>query len=184
MSYNYYHPDWEYEEGKELSDMADVEKGCFHMILTMIAFIVLLCLVLSMVSCKGTEYVTIPQQHTEHHWHTDSIIKRDSVVKESKTTVMQLDSAAMAKYGIQLKNAERAWLVKSEEMERTIEELLSRSEHKDTVRDSIPVPYPVEKQVPADMTWWQQTRIKIANVMIYLAILIFVVWLAKKKLRL
>ena len=50
--------------------------------------------------------------------------------------------------------------------------------------DSIPVPYPVEKQVPAELTWWQQTRIKFANVMIYLAILIFVVWLAKKKLQL
>jgi hypothetical protein len=34
------------------------------------------------------------------------------------------------------------------------------------------------------LTWWQQTRIKFANVMIYLAILMFVVWLAKKKLRL
>ena len=34
------------------------------------------------------------------------------------------------------------------------------------------------------LTWWQQTRIKFANVMIYLAILIFVVWLAKKKLQL
>ena len=183
MSYNYYHPDW-YDQEEDYSDTRDVLKGCLHMILTMIAFIVLLCLVLSVVSCTTTKYVPVQQQHTEHHWHTDSIIKRDSVVKESKTTVMQLDSAAMAKYGIQLKNAERAWLVKSEEMERTIQELLSRSEHKDTVRDSIPVPYPVEKQVPAELTWWQQTRIKFANVMIYLAILIFVVWLAKKKLRL
>lgn len=183
MSYNYYHPDW-YDQEEDYSDTRDVLKGCLHMILTMIAFIVLLCLVLSVVSCTTTKYVPVQQQHTEHHWHTDSIIKRDSVVKESKTTVMQLDSAAMAKYGIQLKNTERAWLVKSEEMERTIQELLSRSEHKDTVRDSIPVPYPVEKQVPAELTWWQQTRIKFANVMIYLAILIFVVWLAKKKLRL
>jgi hypothetical protein len=34
------------------------------------------------------------------------------------------------------------------------------------------------------LTWWQQMRIKFANVMIYLAILMFVVWLAKKKLKL
>lgn len=183
MSYNYYHPDWYDQEG-DYNDTRDVLKGCLHMILTIIAFIVLLCLVLSVVSCKGTEYVTLPQQHTEHHWHTDSIIKRDSVVKESKTTVMQLDSAAMAKYGIQLKNAERAWLVKSEEMERTIQELLSRSEHKDTVRDSIPVPYPVEKQVPAELTWWQQTKMHIGGVVSWLALLAFFLWLGKKKLRL
>jgi hypothetical protein len=183
MSYNYYHPEWEYEDGDH-NNTRDVLKGCLHMILTMIAFIVLLCLVLSMVSCKGTEYVTIPQQHTEHHWHTDSIIKRDSVVKESKTTVMQLDSAAMAKYGIQLKNAEKAWLVKSEEMERTIQELLSRSEHKDTVRDSIPVPYPIEKQVPTELTWWQQTKMHIGGVVFWLALLAFFLWLGKKKLKL
>jgi hypothetical protein len=86
----------------------------------------------------------------------------------------------MAKYGIQLKNAERAWLVKSEEMERTIQELLSRSEHKDTVRDSIPVPYPVEKQVPAELTWWQQTKMHIGGVVLWLIGIAAVVWLIKK----
>ena len=93
--------------------------------------------------------------HTEHHWHTDSVIHKDSVIKESMTTVMQLDSAEMAKYGIQLKNAERAWLVKSLELERQIEALQRLTAERDTVHDSIPVPYPVEKR----LTKWQQAKV-------------------------
>jgi hypothetical protein len=68
---------------------------------------------------------------------------------------MQLDSAEMAKYGIQLKNAERAWLVKSWELERQIEALQRLTAERDTVHDSIPVPYPVEKR----LTKWQQAAI-------------------------
>lgn len=107
------------------------------------------------VGCKNVEYVPVESSHTEHHWHTDSVIQRDSVVKESMTTVMQLDSAEMAKYGIQLKNAERAWLVKSWELERQIEALQRLTAERDTVHDSIPVPYPVEKR----LTKWQQAKV-------------------------
>lgn len=107
------------------------------------------------VGCKSVEYVPVENSHTEHHWHTDSVIQRDSVVKESMTTVMQLDSAEMAKYGIQLKNAERAWLVKSWELERQIEALQRLTAERDTVHDSIPVPYPVEKR----LTKWQQAKV-------------------------
>ena len=107
------------------------------------------------VGCKNVEYVPVESSHTEHHWHTDSVIQKDSVVKERMTTVMQLDSAEMAKYGIQLKNAERAWLVKSWELERQIEALQRLTAERDTVHDSIPVPYPVEKR----LTKWQQTKV-------------------------
>ena len=33
--------------------------------------------------------------------------------------------------------------------------------------DSIPKPYPVEKRVPAELTWWQQTRLHLANILLY-----------------
>ena len=117
-------------------------------------FILMMGIALFMYSCK-TEYIPVEQTHIEHHWHTDSIIQKDSVVKESKTTVMQLDSVAMAQYGIQLKNAERAWLVKSWELERQIEQLQKMSAIRDTVRDTIQVPYPVEKK----LSKWQQTKV-------------------------
>ena len=33
--------------------------------------------------------------------------------------------------------------------------------------DSVPKPYPVEKRVPAELTWWQQTRLHLANILLY-----------------
>lgn len=119
-------------------------------------------------SCETTRYIPVTSEHTEHHWHTDTVFQRDSVVKESLTTVMQLDSAAMAKYGIQLKSAERAWLVKTAEMERIINELMAKSEVRDTVRDSIPVPVPVEvvKEVPNELSWWQKTRMILGTIVL------------------
>lgn len=39
--------------------------------------------------------------------------------------------------------------------------------------DSIPVPYPVEVKVPRELTWWQQTRLRLAN----LSLLALALWL-------
>jgi hypothetical protein len=116
--------------------------------------------------CKQVEYVAVPQQHTEHHWHTDSVHTTDSVIMEKTTTVMQLDSAAMAKYGIELKNAERAWLVKTAELERQLQKLSSIKA--DTVRivDSIQVPVPVEKK----LTKWQQTCIDCGKLFMFITL--------------
>ena len=117
-------------------------------------FVLTIGVVLFMLSCK-TEYIPVETSHTEHHWHTDSIKEVDSVIHERHTTIMQLDSVAMAQYGIQLKNAERAWLVKSWELERQIENLQRLTAYRDTIRDTIQVPYPVEKK----LSKWQQTKI-------------------------
>lgn len=183
MKTNDYNP-YEYGENFRYDDdeVGNVAKGCFRSIIFIIVTLVLLCLTLCLVGCKSTEYV--PVVHNESHWHTDSVHTRDSIFSEKETVIMQLDSAAMAKYGIQLKNAEKAWLVKSKEMERQIQQLMQLSMTKDTVRDSIPVPYPVEKQVPAELTWWQEARMHIGGAVFWLALLVAVIWLGKKKLRL
>lgn len=147
---------------KERTKLALKVEGVLIGILSIMVALWLLC------SCTTTRYVTVPEVHEQHHWHTDSVFQRDSVVKESLTTVMQLDSAAMAKYGIQLKSAERAWLVKTAEMERIINELMEKSEVRDTVRDSIPVPVPVEvvKEVPTELSWWQKTRMILGTIVL------------------
>ena len=104
-------------------------------------------------SCGTHErIVTVPEVHEVHHHHTDSVILRDSVIDHQKTTIRELDSAAMAEYGIRLQKAERAWLIQTDRLKR---ELLEMKQSKsDTViqRDSIPKPYPVEviKEVPRE----------------------------------
>ena len=131
-------------------------------------------------ACKNTEYITVPEIHEVHHHHTDSIKQTDSVTVEKETVIMQLDSAAMAQYGIQLKSAERAWLVKTAELERRLQQLIEN--HTDTVHERDSVPYPVEviKEVPAKLTWWQQMRIHFANIVLWvLAIAVIAIILTR-----
>ena len=140
-------------------NMKEAYENTVKVITWSIVGIVLALLVSLLTGCTTTKYVTVPEVHEVHHHHTDSIHQTDSVIIEKETTIMQLDSAAMAKYGIQLKAAERAWLVKSWELERQIEHLMAMSETKDSVHDSIPVPYPVEKEVyiEKELNWFQKS---------------------------
>ena len=156
-----------------------VTGGCLsQVIMFMVGF---LLVVLLLGSCTTTEYVTVPEVHTEHHWHTDSVIRRDSVYHDKQTTVMQLDSAAMARYGIQLKSAERAWLVQSNELLARLTALEHMKENRDSVRDSIPVPYPVIKEVPADLTWWQTFRLHLGDIALALLAITILLMIAKWK---
>lgn len=150
-------------------------KGCWW---SLIGFIVTMVLFAATVltSCTTTKVVPVVQTNTEHHWHTDSVKEKDSTYHEKTTTIMQLDSAAMAKYGIQLKSAERAWIVKTAELQRQIERLEAMSLSKDSVHDSIPVPYPVVKEVPAELSWWQRLRIILGNFVILAVIAIAGYW--------
>ena len=45
--------------------------------------------------------------------------------------------------------------------------------------DSIPKPYPVEKRVPAELTWWQQTLLHLANILLYVLLAFGVIKLGK-----
>lgn len=133
-------------------------------------------------ACTVTKYVPVPEVHTEHHWHTDSVLKRDSTYHETVTTIMQLDSAAMAQYGIRLQKAERAWLVKTQEMERIIQELMAKKEVRDTVHDSIP--YPVKEIVIQEPAWVIKGRQYLASIVLLLIAVIVIIYTGKRWFRL
>ena len=48
--------------------------------------------------------------------------------------------------------------------------------------DSVPVPYPVIKKVPVELTWWQQARLHLANIVLWV-ILIIALWWAVKRVK-
>lgn len=125
--------------------------------------IVFICVCMLMASCK-TKVVTVPEVH--EHWHhtTDTIQRTDSVIDHQTTVVREVDSATMAKFGIELNGMQRAWLVETERLQRELSEL--RESRTDTIieRDSIPVPYPVEKEVPAELTKWQKVKMGAGSV--------------------
>lgn len=172
-----------YDPYKGMTDDERMRYGCLHIVgcITAVAVALLICALLG--SCTTPKYVPVVETHTEHHWHMDSVKERDSTHAERETIIRELDSAAMAKYGIQMQANQRAWLVLQREMENRLRELEHMTAQRDTVRDSIPVPYPVEvvKEVEKPLTWWQQTRIHVGSIVIFLLI-IFAVWKIYKTL--
>ena len=48
--------------------------------------------------------------------------------------------------------------------------------------DSVPVPYPVEKLVERELTWWQQTRMHLGEALLAIAGIAVVVFVIRRKL--
>ncbi len=46
--------------------------------------------------------------------------------------------------------------------------------------DSVPVPYEVIKKVPAELTWWQQARLHLANIVLWVILIIALWWAVKR----
>lgn len=126
-------------------------------------------LALLFTSCK-TQYVPVETVHTEYVHTIDSVKQVDSVFHEKETVVMQVDSEAMAQYGIKLAAAEKAWLIKSKELEREISRLEQLKADTVTIHDSIPVIVPKEKE----LTVFQKFKLKSAMWFMGLFILLLV----------
>ena len=138
-------------------------------------FFVMVVVLCCISSCTTTKHVPVVETHTDHHWHTDSVRQRDSTHTERETVIRELDSAAMARYGIQMKANQRAWLVLQREMENRLRELEHMSAQRDTVRDSIPVPYTVVEYVERKMSGIDKFLIA-TGIFSIISILIFAVY--------
>jgi hypothetical protein len=172
-----------YDPYKGMNDVDRMTAGCLQGVAVIVAVILglLLCALLS--GCTTTKYVTVPEVHEHWHHSTDTIHKTDSIIDRQTTTIREVDSATMAQYGIQLKDMQRAWLIETNRLQREISEL--RETHTDTVHehDSIPYPVVVVKQVPAQLSWWQQARLHLANIMLCLLAVVAIIYVGRKYLR-
>ena len=149
--------DFVYTEENEDLDGA-LRCGCISLVGFVAAVLLAAIVMFLFTGCKHVEYVTVPQVKTEHHWHTDTLERVDSVIDHQQTIIREVDSAMMAQFGIQLKSAERAWLIQNDRLQREIDRLRQVTQQADTIRDSIPVPYPVEvvKEVKAAPSLFQK----------------------------
>ena len=127
--------------------------GCFGAFFYIAALVVGMLICMLFGSCKSVEYVFVPQTHTDTLIVTkvqhDSIYINDSTVITEKGNTVTIEK----------------WHTKYVEKQMHDTTYVSKT-------DTIPKPYPVEKEVPAELTWWQQTRLHIANILLW-ALLIF-----------
>ena len=133
--------------------------GCGSMVLAAVVVVV----VLTLCGCKSVEYVAVPQQHTDTLWQSHSL--RDSIYVHDSTYVFERGDTVMVE----------KWHTKYKLKE--VHDTTYVATH-----DTIPAPYPVEvvNEVPADISWWQQTRMHIGGVVLWLIGIAAVVWLIKK----
>ena len=144
-------------------------------------FFVMVVVLCCISSCTTTKHVPVVETHTDHHWHTDSVRQRDSTHTERETVIRELDSAAMARYGIQMQANQRAWLVLQREMENRLRELEHMTAQRDTVRDSIPVPYPVTEYVERKMSGIDKFLIA-TGILSIISVLIFAAYKVRRLL--
>jgi hypothetical protein len=93
--------------------------------------------------------VTVPEYHTDTLRLTRNI--RDSIYVHDSTYVREAGDTILIE----------RWHTRWRDRWRT--DTIYQSKH-----DSIPYPVEVTKEVPARLTWWQQTRLYMANIMIVL----------------
>ena len=119
-----------------------VTGGCLsHVIAWIVGFLLAVWL---LGSCTTTKYVTVPEVHTDTLMVTQH--SRDSIYVHDSIWVNQWQA------GDTIYRERTKW--RTQYVERLSHDTIYRARV-----DSIPAPYPVEVEVPADLTWWQRVRL-------------------------
>lgn len=139
--------------------------GCLRTSVFTVSFILLLIAVVFMLaSCTTTEYVTTVEHKTDSVYITQHL--RDSIYVHDSTYVKEKGDTLL------IERWHTAWR--------------DRLVHDTTVVvriDSVPVPYPVIKKVPAELTWWQKTRLKATNILMLFILVFIIIVFGKKHLK-
>ena len=152
-----------YDPYKGLNDDERLAAGCLQSLSFVVVLFIGMLICLLFCGCTTTKYVPVIEHHTDTLIQTK--VKHDSIHVKDSTIVERVDSIIKIEH----------WHMKYIEKQMHDTTYVSKT-------DSIPVPYPVELKVPAELTWWQQARLHIANVMLYLLGLGAVFWFCKKKM--
>ena len=112
-------------------------------------YLIISAFLLLFASCTTTKVVTVEKVKIDTtyiaKWQRDSVWLHDStIVREKGDTVLV-----------------EKWHTKYKE--KQVHDTIYKSRV-----DSIPAPYPEEKLVEKELTWWQQTRLHIANIILCL----------------
>ena len=157
-----------YDPYKGLSDNERMLAGCLHVFILMGAFIVALLICALFGSCTTTKYVPVPE------YHTDTV----RIVQHQRDSIYMSDSIYVSDFvrdDTVYKTIER-WRTKY--IERMSHDTLYQSK-----RDSITYPVEVIKEVPAKLTPWQQFRISLANILLYLILIVGIIYVGKKHVK-
>ena len=151
-----------YDPYKGMSDEERIKAGCMQVVTFIVMLIVGLVLCALFGSCTTTQYVPVIEHKTDTVYQNK--VKHDSIWQHDSVQIMiKGDSVTIDR-----------WHTKYVSKEVHDTTYISKT-------DSVPVPYPVEKLVPAELTTWQKLRMNIGTFMIFATLLFAVCWLLKRK---
>ena len=148
-------------------------KAILHVVLPIVVMVFLFVLLVASLGSCSPKVVTVPEYHTQYVNRTDTFLRVDSVVHNTNVIIREAnknDSAMLVEYGIKLKDNERVLLLLRSELDKAMNHQLEVRTDTFIKTDSIPMPYPVEKKVPAELSWWQKLRMHMGDMMIMLLI--------------
>ena len=152
----------DYDPYKGMSDEERIKAGCMQVVTFIVMLIVGLVLCALFGSCTTTQYVPVIEHKTDTVYQNK--VKHDSIWQHDSVQIMiKGDSVTIDR-----------WHTKYVSKEVHDTTYISKT-------DSVPVPYPVEKLVPAELTTWQKLRMNIGTFMIFATLLFAVGWLLKRK---
>ena len=159
----------------DLNEEKITARDCLVLFLVIAIWVLVL---LTAVSCS-TEYIPIETVHTEYRTKTDTLRQTDTITNNKETVIREVDSAFMARYGIEMDNRQRAWLVLQKEMEQRIREL--EKSHTDTVIkvDSIDRPVYIEKK----LSRWERMKMEAGQISIIAVVILLLLFIYNKVLR-
>ena len=131
-----------------MSDDERLQAGCLHGLFYIVAVGIAFAVCALFGSCTTTKYVPVIEHRTDTLIQTnlqhDSIYVHDSIMVSQQGDTVRIEK----------------WHTKYVEREVHDTTYISKT-------DSIPKPYPVVQEVPAQLTWWQQTRLYLANILLW-----------------
>lgn len=154
MIYNNPNDYWQGQDPyKGLDDDERMKAGCLQLasIIASVILALLLCALFN--SCSTQRVVTVERRTTDTLMMLNSI--RDSIYLHDSIFVSQQTS------GDTVRIFTDRWHTAFRD--RLVTDTIYRA-----VRDTVPVPYAVEKKVKAELTWWQQSRLILANIVLIL----------------
>lgn len=136
--------------------------GCLGIMAWMFILLVAGFVLIAMGSCRSVRYVPVATiKHdsvyiTQHQ--KDSIYIHDSIYQKEKGDTVLIEK----------------WHTRY--IEKQVRDTLIQIQ-----RDTIPQPYPYEVEVPAQLSWWQKTRMHIGEITIIALLVLLGSWIVRIK---
>ena len=138
------------------------KKGCIGVLVWMLLIFICGIILIAFGSCRSIKYVPIETiKHdsvyiTQHQ--KDSIYIHDSIYQKEKGDTVLIEK----------------WHTRY--IEKQVRDTLIQIQ-----RDTIPQPYPYEVEVPAQISWWQKTRMRMGEIALVALLVLLGSWIVRIK---